>query len=138
MKKNIKKALDKKADVKGFRTNSIDSITAYEKAQITKIRNQILNAEKIGQQEIIELGTKVNQLRPIWAQYHDSKIKGKKVLPLTKAGLLRWASNPGKYDLPGVDAPLSSPSTVTPKLDKGQKTIKSSSKSFFWDKLWNG
>lgn len=79
---------------------------------------------------------KINALRLPQSQTADGKSTSKKVLPATFTGLMRWAKNPGAYDLAGVDAPASAKPNVKPRKVTNTKATKSAGS--FWQKIWNG
>jgi len=103
-----------------------------------RLKKDIDNHLTMGEDQVLRYSRQVNALRKIPSQNADNTAINKKVLPPTFEGLIRWAKNPGAYDIAGVDAPASAKTTVKPRVKKNKLQTPGRSSAGFWQKLWKG
>ena len=72
-----------------------DSVQMLLDAQNDKI--------KLGEQRLLDIALSINALRSEKSKNIDLRSSSKKTMKLTPSNILRWALNPGRYDLRGVD-----------------------------------
>jgi len=75
------------------------------KKQYEAERDQTITVirKNMTEDEVIQLGLKINGTRSAYAQTIDSRADSKRRLSPTPENLIRWMKDPGKYDLIGVD-----------------------------------
>lgn len=72
--------------------------------QVTLLKGKLkAKGRKLTEAEVIAEGLKLHEARKQSAQTADEKRDGKKRLSPTTENLLRWAANPGDFELIGVD-----------------------------------
>jgi len=109
-----------------------DAIVLIKKGNLTEDEKRILEkAEKdaiedaqnkdLTENQVISMGRYINSLRSGRSQTIDNKNDSKKRLSPTRENLIRWAKNPGKFDLIGVDTFQSTNATADIKKITKQK-----------------
>ena len=76
------------------------SAGALKKATEKKIEEV---TPQMSEEKVIETGLKIERMRRMASQIMDEGIEDKRRLSPTPENLIRWAKNPGKFDLIGVD-----------------------------------
>jgi hypothetical protein len=91
-------------------------------AQYVKAR--LKDGEDLTESQVIKLAI---ALRPLYQKLpgaiRDIVNENKKVLKPNYTNLLRWIENPGRYDLQGVDIPITVPATVQAKAPKNSSVF---------------
>ncbi|KAB2814560.1 hypothetical protein [Phaeocystidibacter luteus] len=106
--------------------------------EVKEVQKEIEQHFTLTPKQVLEYGHRLNKLRKPNSQIMDALAVNKKRLPLTAEGLFRWAQNPGRYDIPGVDAPASTKPNVTPRVDKKLMEKANNTAGSFWQRIWNG
>jgi len=112
--------------------------TAKETKEVAALRKEVKSYLVMTPGQVKRMAEKIQATRSKRAQSRDKPQTNKKVVPLTHEGLLRWASNPGAYDIPGADAPDNAKPTVKPRVNKKEGIKPNKSAGNFWRKLWEG
>lgn len=68
--------------------------------------------------ELMDVAFKIQLKRKLWVQERDESQVNKKVLEFNYNNLIRWATNPGGYDIVGIDAPDTAKATVKARVIK--------------------
>ena len=72
-----------------------------EQAEVEAIKQA--QEENLSEAQVVAMGRYINSLRSLRSQIIDNKSDSKRRLSPTRENLIRWANNPGKFDLIGVD-----------------------------------
>lgn len=107
---------------------------AKQQEELKAYQSKIAKAQKNGlsKTEVIRIANKINSTRRLASMLIDGAQDHKDILAPTEDNLRRWAKNPSKYDLQGVD-------TATDKEPtKKFKKPYAPRKRTWWDQLWDG
>ena len=122
---DVLKASGKPVDSDQFKAEFNDLKEKGDKASFIKyIKARLKEEDNLSKAQVIKLGVAI---RPLYQSFpgavRDVQSKNKKVLEPTYINLLRWAENPGNYDLQGVDAPKKAKATVKARKPKPSSVL---------------